>query len=167
MFLHCYLGFPRLISTPQQSEVFFFFCIVQECHFFPQAVDELGEKVTSELWSNVCKSLTCSAWSFYSVLYWSSTSLCWTECHFCENRNVMVWLWLCWAKAFGDFLDVFWPTLSSVQSVKDCLNRPWPFSFLGEPLPQKRKFLNISCCCSWVMGTLSLRWSCVVWHPGV
>lgn len=43
---------------PQQSE---FFCIVQEYHFFPQAVDELGEKVTSELWSNVCKSLTCSA----------------------------------------------------------------------------------------------------------
>lgn len=42
-----------------------------------------------------------------------------------------------------------------------------PFHFrLGADTPNW-KFLNISCSCSWVMGTLSLRWLCVViWNPG-
>lgn len=55
-------------------------------------------EVKSELWSNVCKSLTCCAWAFHPVLY--PTHVCvqliltaqWlVTVHFCKNTNDSIW----------------------------------------------------------------------------
>lgn len=111
----CDLRAPRLIlNTPSHP------LIMPEYHFIVVLIyflcyKRLREKVNSELWSNVCKSLTCSAWSFYSFLYLCSIGFCGTEFNFCKNRND------------SDFLGVSWSTLPSVQVKKDYLNGPSPF----------------------------------------
>lgn len=134
--VQCDLRGPRLILTPPHSLSFlhharipFYSCF----NFFflsvLQVVDELREKVTFGL-------MSVNHWRVLLglfTLFFTSTSLCGTEFHFCENTNDSICRYSCdcWTIAFSDFLGVFGPSLSSDECKKRLFKWAFTLFILG------------------------------------
>lgn len=147
MFQACSVWFKS--STIEYSSFNFFSAL--------QTVVELRKKINSELWSNVCKSLTCSALFFFPL------------CSFLiQYRFVWNWTWFLQKitmtasvgtaviaelqlyillYSFSDFLGLHWQVLS-VKEILFLLGLH-PFGFRVSPkMAPVWTFLNISCSCS-------------------